>query len=101
MKAFETPSLRAALATVKDKLLESQQNLEKMRTKCNQFENEIAAKENYFASHELALKESHQHELEKGRCFGYIFCFVFFFFDIIFNRVLLFFYFLLLLLNNL
>lgn len=66
MKAFETPSLRAALTTAKDKLLESEENLEKMRTKCNYLEKEIVAKENYFASHELALKETNERELERG-----------------------------------
>lgn len=67
MKAFETPSLRTALTTTKEKLFESQQNINTMRTKCNYLENQIVTKENYFASHELALNESHDRELEKGK----------------------------------
>lgn len=71
LKAFETPSLCAALETAKDKLLESQQTVDTMRTKCSYLENEIVAKENYFASHELALKESNERELEKGKYMQY------------------------------
>lgn len=67
MKAFETPSLRTALTTTKDKLFESEQNLNTMRTKCNYLENQIVTRENYFASHELALKEAHDRELKKGK----------------------------------
>ncbi|XP_055300167.1 uncharacterized protein LOC129567373 isoform X2 [Sitodiplosis mosellana] len=65
LKAFETPSLRAALETAKDKLLESQHNLETMRTKCNYLEEQMIAKENLFSTHQLTLKEASERELEK------------------------------------
>ena len=65
MKAFETPSLRAALETAKEKLLESQQSLETMRTKCNYLAEQIIAQENLFSTHQLTLKEASERELEK------------------------------------
>lgn len=68
MKAFETPSLRAALETAKDKLLESQENYETMRTKCSLLEEQMVSNENFFTTHQLALKESNECELEKSEC---------------------------------
>lgn len=66
MKAFETPSLRAALETAKDNLLESQQNLETMRTKCNYLEEQMMIKEKFFSTQQLTLKEASERELEKS-----------------------------------
>lgn len=66
LKAFETPSLRAALKTAKDNLLESQQNLETMRTNYNSLQEEMVAKENFFTAHQLTLKESNAREIEKS-----------------------------------
>lgn len=65
LKAFETPSLRAALGTAKDKLSKSQQNLDTMRTKCISLEEQMIAKEQFFTTNELVLKQT-QCELEKS-----------------------------------
>lgn len=69
MQVFETPSLRAALETAKDNLLETQRNLETMRTKCNCLQEQIVAKENFFTKQELALKETSERELEQSEWF--------------------------------
>lgn len=76
LKAFETPSLRAALGTAKDKLLESQHNFETMRTKCNSLEQEMLAKQHFFTTHELALKQANECELEKSKLNFYEFSFL-------------------------
>lgn len=72
MQVFETPSLRAALETAKDNLLETQRNLETMRTKCNCLQEQIVAKENFFTKQELALKEASERELEQSEWFFFI-----------------------------
>lgn len=69
MQVFETPSLRAALETAKDNLLETQRNLETMRTKCNCLQEQIVAKENFFTKQELTLKEASERELEQSEWF--------------------------------
>ncbi|XP_031624404.1 uncharacterized protein LOC116341438 isoform X2 [Contarinia nasturtii] len=61
LNAFETPSLRVALETAKDKLLESQHNLETMRTKCNYLGEQMVAKEKFYTT----LKETNERELDK------------------------------------
>lgn len=68
LKAFETPSLRAALGTAKDNLLKSQQNLDTMRTKCITLEEQMIAKEQCFTTSESVLKQT-QCELEKSECY--------------------------------
>lgn len=65
LKAFETPSLRAALETAKDKLLKTQQNLDTMRTKCTSLEEQMIAKVNFLTANDLLLKQT-QCELERG-----------------------------------
>lgn len=65
LKAFETPSLRAALGTAKGKLLKSQQSLDTMRTKCTSLAEQILAKEQFFTANELVLKQT-QCELDRG-----------------------------------
>lgn len=65
LKAFETPSLRAALGTAKDKLLKSQQNLDTMRTKCTSLEEQMIAKEQFSTANEAVLKQT-QCELDKS-----------------------------------
>lgn len=67
LNAFETPSLRSALEIAKDNLVESQQKLNTMLTKCSYLEEQAAAKDSYFASREHELKEFHERELERGK----------------------------------
>lgn len=69
LKAFETPSLRAALGTAKDKLLKSQQNLDTMRTKCTSLEEQMIAKEQFSTANELMLKQT-QCELDRSEFNG-------------------------------
>lgn len=67
LKAYETPSLRAALETAKDKLLKSEQDLDTMRTKCTSLEEQMIIKEQFITANELLLKQT-QNELDKSEC---------------------------------
>lgn len=60
------PALRASYETTKTILDETQTNLDSMLTKCRFLEEQMVAKDDFYANRVRELNELHRQELDKG-----------------------------------
>lgn len=67
LDAFSVPFLRKKCEISNNQLVESQDRVEKMRTLCNQLEQQIVDKENVFAQKENDREAKYKRELGKGK----------------------------------